>query len=115
VEHTVHVNGRNLIHFAICSYLGLERDSSLINAAKKLHPKLCLISSLGKGFGAYGAVMVFPEEQQKQIIKFTGSSLIFSGPVYPAVLGAAIASADIHLSPEIYTKQAQQKKRMTYF
>ena len=41
--------------------------------------------------------------------------MIFSGPMQPASLGAGIASAEIHLSNEIYGLQEQLQNRITYF
>jgi 7-keto-8-aminopelargonate synthetase-like enzyme len=69
------------------------------------HPKMCFSTSFAKGFGANAAALVFPDEIQKAIVKNTGSTLIFSGPVPPVILAAGIASADIHLSEEIYFRQ----------
>ncbi len=79
------------------------------------HPRMIVTSSLAKGFGSCGGALVFNDEDQKTLIRNCGSSLIFSGPLQPAVLAANIASANIHLSPEIETLQNDLYERMFYF
>jgi len=69
------------------------------------HPKMFVISSLAKGFGTGGSVLVCHDEQVKKKILAAGAPLIFSGPVSPPTLGAIKASARIHLSGEIQRKQ----------
>jgi hypothetical protein len=39
--------------------------------------------------------------------------MIFSGPIQPPMLGAAIASARIHLSPEIVQLQKELQERIS--
>ncbi len=75
-----------------------------------LHPKLVLSTSLAKGFGTGGGVLVLPDKEMKRKILTCGSSYTFSGPIQPPMLGASIASAKIHLTDEIY--QLQHKLRM---
>jgi 7-keto-8-aminopelargonate synthetase-like enzyme len=41
--------------------------------------------------------------------------MIFSGPLQPALLGAAIASARVHLSSEIYQRQRHLMDRIRLF
>jgi 7-keto-8-aminopelargonate synthetase-like enzyme len=41
--------------------------------------------------------------------------MIFSGPLQPALLGAAIASARIHLSGEIHDRQQELRDRIRLF
>ncbi len=62
--------------------------------------------TLGKAFGAGGAALVLPKRDWQRRIQHCGGTVVFTGPVPPAMLGAAIASADIHLSGEIETLQA---------
>ncbi len=80
-----------------------------------LHPKMILAVSLAKAFATGGAVMVFPNEKMKRLVRNCGGPLITSGPLQPATLGAAIASAKIHLSEDIekYQAELQQKIRFT--
>ena len=80
-----------------------------------LHPKAYLITSLNKAFASGGGAMVFPNEDAKELVRNCGGTLMFSGPLQPANLGAGIASAEIHLSEEIYEMQAQLEANIAYF
>jgi 7-keto-8-aminopelargonate synthetase-like enzyme len=72
-----------------------------------IHPRMVVIVSLSKSFGAGGAALVVPDPAIARRIWLTGGTLTFSGPIYPAELGAAVVSADIHLSPEHAERQAR--------
>ena len=63
-----------------------------------LPPRTVMVASLAKAFSAGGAVLVFPDAETARLVRTCGSTLIFSGPLQPALLGAAIASARVHLS-----------------
>lgn len=79
------------------------------------HDKMMMASSLAKGFGTGGAVIICPNQALKDRILLCGAPLMFSGPVAPPTLGAIKASALIHLSPEIYTLQNTLNKLMLTF
>ena len=66
-----------------------------------LHPRMVVAASLAKSFGAGGAALVFADPEEARHVQTCAGTFIFSGPVHPPLLGAAIASADIHLSPEL--------------
>ena len=70
-------------------------------------PRTVMVASLAKAFSAGGAVLVSPDAETARFIRTCGSTLIFSGPLQPALLGAAIASARVHLSTEIHERQRQ--------
>jgi 7-keto-8-aminopelargonate synthetase-like enzyme len=78
-------------------------------------PRTVMVASLAKAFAAGGAVIVPPETETARLIRSCGSTLIFSGPLQPALLGAAIASARIHLSPEIHQRQRTLMDRILRF
>lgn len=80
-----------------------------------LHPKMALITSLNKSFAAAGGALIFPNKKAKKIVRDCGGSMIFSGPIQPPMLGAAIASAKIHLSPEIDELQSDHQNLIKYF
>lgn len=69
------------------------------------HPQFFLTTSLGKGFGAGGGAIICPDEKIKERIAFTAAPLMFTSPTEPGTLGAIMASASIHLSPEITERQ----------
>ena len=53
----------------------------------------------GQGvLGGRRGACVFPDAETARLVRTCGSTLIFSGPLQPALLGAAIASARVHLS-----------------
>src|SRR4051812_31419375 len=71
--------------------------------------------SLAKAFSASGAAIVFPNDDWARMVRTCGSTMIFSGPLQPALLGAGIASARIHLSREIGVRQRALTKRIDLF
>lgn len=80
----------------------------------EIHPKMIVATSLAKAFATGGAVLVFPNKETARKVRTCGGPLITSGPLQPGTLGAAIASADIHLSDEIITMQQELQDRITY-
>lgn len=79
------------------------------------HPKMVLITSLNKSFAAGGSAMIYYNNEIKSLVRNCGSTLMFSGPMQPSQLGAAIASAKIHLSPEITNLQDQLLVKIKHF
>ncbi|WP_242928646.1 GNAT family N-acetyltransferase [Pontibacter vulgaris] len=80
-----------------------------------LYRKMILTANLGKAFGACGGLSLFPNEEWYNKVNNFGGPLTFSVQIEPATLGAAIASAKIHLSNEIYTYQEELQKKISYF
>jgi len=69
--------------------------------------------SFGKGFGVgAGACLVFSDAEHARQVRNCGGPLNFSGPMPPATLGAAIASAKIHLSDEMPLLQEELQQRI---
>lgn len=85
-----------------------------ITSQVALRPQVYLVTSLAKAFGSGGGVLVFQNPEDMRKVRTSGSSFVFSGPLQPAVLGAGIASAKIHLSPEIYSLQEALKEKLNY-
>jgi hypothetical protein len=77
-----------------------------------MHDRLVVAASLNKSFAAAGGALVFPTEELRRRVRTLGGPMIFSGPVQPPMLGAAMASAAIHLSPEIERRQAALQERI---
>jgi 7-keto-8-aminopelargonate synthetase-like enzyme len=80
-----------------------------------LPQNVVLFGTLSKTFGASGAVMVTSDERMHKQVKNFGGPLTFSAQLEPASAAAALASAKIHLSPEIYMMQAELADRTRYF
>jgi 7-keto-8-aminopelargonate synthetase-like enzyme/predicted N-acyltransferase len=75
----------------------------------------CVVAtSLNKSFGAGGGALVFDDPELCRRVRHCGGPMIFTGPIQPPILGAAIASAEIHLSSEIEGLQAELRERVLY-
>jgi len=68
--------------------------------------------SLSKAFGATGGALALPSAELKERVRRCGGPMVFSGPIPPAGLGAALASARLHLEPEFETMQAELSDRI---
>lgn len=90
------------------------RGAGSVLELTSLHPRAVLSTGLGKGFGTGGGVLVLPDREMRNRIQLCGPTMLFSGPLQPAILGAAIASAKIHLTPEIETLQAELRERIDF-
>ena len=77
-----------------------------------LTERIFLAVSLSKSFGAGGGAIVCANETDAQRILLMGGTLAFGGPIHPAVLGAGIASAALHLSPEHEDRQGRLYERI---
>lgn len=89
-----------------------KHGNGYILSEMKMHPKMVLTTSLAKGFGSGGGLVVLPEGEMRRKILTCGSSYTVSGPVQPPMLGASIASAKIHLTDEIYELQNKLKSKI---
>lgn len=92
-----------------------EKGSGFMRSKIPWHDKLFMATSLAKGFGAHGGALVIPNELIKQQLKYTSTSIVFSGPLTPPSIGAVSASADIHLSEEIISLQKLLMSNISYF
>ncbi|MBL0095437.1 MAG: aminotransferase class I/II-fold pyridoxal phosphate-dependent enzyme [Bacteroidetes bacterium] len=92
-----------------------ENGAGYVMSQVPFHKRMYLTTSLGKAFGASGGVMVFPDDEDYRRVHDYGKTSIFSIQVPPPVLGAAVASAKIHLSADIYTMQKQLQDRIKFF
>jgi len=78
------------------------------------HNKMVLATSLNKAFGVGAAVFVFPFEEMVRRVKSLAGTYIFSGSPQIPILAGCIASAQIHLSDEIYVLQERLKEKTKY-
>ena len=70
--------------------------------------------TLAKAFCAGGAVLVFSSDEDRRRVRYCGGPMMFSGPVQPALLGAALASAKLHLRPEFVDLQRGLASRVDH-
>lgn len=68
--------------------------------------------SLNKAFSAAGGALVLPNAEIKTRIRRCGGPMLFSGPIQPPMLGAAVASAKLHLSTAFPAIQGELKARI---
>lgn len=79
-----------------------------------LHERMIVGVSLNKSFAAGGGLMIFPTKDLERKVRNCGGPLIFSGPLQPANLGAAIASVKIHMSAEVEQYQQELWNNIRY-
>ncbi len=80
----------------------------------ELNERTIYISTLAKGFGTMGGIVVFPNNNWYKRVILHGGPLAYSHPIPPPMMGASIASAEIHLSAEIYELQNSLKSKLEY-
>lgn len=76
--------------------------------------KTVYISTLAKGFGTMGGIAVFPNNTLYNKVIMHGGPLAHSHPIPPPMMGASIASAQIHLSSEITELQNKLREKLNY-
>jgi len=79
-----------------------------------MNERMILATSLCKAFASAGACFLFPNEETKQRVRNCGSTLTFSGPIQPPMLGVAVASAKLHLEKGFVEFQNQLKQKIEY-
>lgn len=79
-----------------------------------LHDRMVLITSLNKAFAAGGAVAIIPDPDLSERARTCGGPFIFAGQLQMSALGAGIACANIHLSPEIYELQDDLARKIAF-
>jgi 7-keto-8-aminopelargonate synthetase-like enzyme len=76
------------------------------------YDRVVTVLSLNKAFSAGGGALVFTNEEDRGKVRRCGGPMLFSGPLQPAQLGAAVASARLHLRPEFSVLQRQLADRI---
>ena len=66
----------------------------------ELQERVVVAVGLAKSFGSGGAALFFGDADVADTVRQVGGPMTFSGPIHPPTLGAAVMSAEIHLSPE---------------
>lgn len=68
--------------------------------------------SLNKAFSAAGGVIAVSSREMADRIRRCGGPMLFSGPIQPPMLGAAVGSARLHTSSEFPRLQAELHDRI---
>jgi 7-keto-8-aminopelargonate synthetase-like enzyme len=92
-----------------------SRGAGTVLGRRALHPRMVVVLGLSKSFAAAGGAIVCPDPELAERVLTCGRTLIFSGPIQPAQLGAGIASAKIHLSDELPLLQERLHARIDTF
>ncbi|HVZ34517.1 MAG TPA: aminotransferase class I/II-fold pyridoxal phosphate-dependent enzyme, partial [Polyangiaceae bacterium] len=92
-----------------------RRGAGTVLGRRRLHPRMAVVYGLSKSFAAAGGAIVVPDQTLANRLLTEGRTLIFSGPLQPAQLGAGVASARIHLSAELDLLQGQLNARIEAF
>ena len=95
------------------SILG-EHGKGFVLGDRPIHERMIIASSMAKAFATGGGILVFPNKELARKVRTCGAPFNSSGPLQPATLGAAVASAKIHLTDEIYHLQYELKNRIRY-
>jgi 7-keto-8-aminopelargonate synthetase-like enzyme len=70
--------------------------------------------SLNKAFSAAGGAIVISDRALKRAIRFCGGPMTFSGPIQAPMLGAAVASAKLHLKAEFTDLQTELMDKILF-
>ena len=97
------------------SWKGRNGAGYVMDVLQELPENVLLMGTLSKTFGASGAVVACANKSLFRKIKNFGGPLTFSAQLEPASVAAAIASADIHFSNEIYSLQKDLWQKINYF
>ncbi len=73
----------------------------------RLNDRMVMATSLAKGFGCGGGVLVFGREEWARQVRACGGPMVYSGPIQPPTLGAAIASAGLHVDGTLDAMQEE--------
>ncbi len=94
-------------------WLGLHGGGGVLTHLGQ-HRRVVVALSLNKAFAAAGGALALPEMELKIRIRRCGGAMLFSGPIQPPMLGAALASAQLHLRAEHSATQAELARRIDY-
>jgi 7-keto-8-aminopelargonate synthetase-like enzyme len=78
------------------------------------YDRVIVALSLNKAFSCAGGALALPNADLKTRIRRCGGPMLFSGPIQPPMLGAAVASAKIHLTEAHFRLQQELWDRIDY-
>ncbi|RRJ90765.1 aminotransferase class I/II-fold pyridoxal phosphate-dependent enzyme [Flavobacterium macacae] len=97
------------------SWRGKNGTGYVVDTIGPLPENVVVVGTLSKSFGASGAVLMTPDRALRERIRNFGGPLTFSAQLEPSSVGAAIASATIHLSEEIAVLQHDLAEKIRLF
>lgn len=96
------------------SWAGKHGAGYVMSQLGELRERIVLTGTLSKSFGASGGVVAFGDEQLYEAFRIFGGPQTFSAQLEPSSVAAALASAKIHLSDEIYALQRDLADKVNY-
>lgn len=96
------------------SWAGKHGAGYVMSQLGELRERIILIGTLSKSFGASGSVVAFGDTHLYEAFRIFGGPQTFSAQLEPSSVAAALASAKIHLSDEIYTLQQDLGEKVRY-
>lgn len=93
------------------SWIGMNGKGYVLDKLAS-HERMFVAFGLAKGFGTGGGGVICPSLELKQFVRTCSGTQIFSAPLQPPILGAAVASARIHLSGEFPVMQREIRERI---
>ncbi|MFN5443686.1 MAG: aminotransferase class I/II-fold pyridoxal phosphate-dependent enzyme [Crocinitomicaceae bacterium] len=95
------------------SWSGTNGCGQIYEACLK-NGKTLYMSTMAKGFGVMGGIAVFPDMNWYQKVKIHGGALSYSHPIPPPIMGACIASAELHLNGSINALQNSLHEKLSF-
>jgi 7-keto-8-aminopelargonate synthetase-like enzyme len=92
-----------------------KNGSGYVIGAFGLHEKMIVVESFAKSMVTSGGAIIVPDRIVGEYIKYSGQTMIFSGPVQPPTLAALVACVKLHLSDEIVKLQNELLELIHYF
>ncbi|SDL81395.1 7-keto-8-aminopelargonate synthetase [Catalinimonas alkaloidigena] len=96
------------------SWAGRNGAGYVMSQLGELRERIILVGTLSKSFGASGSVVAFGDEDLYEAFRIFGGPQTFSAQLEPSSVAAALASAKIHLSDEIYELQRDLAEKVAY-
>ena len=93
------------------SWIGKHGRGAALSALSDT-ARVVVTLSLNKAFSAAGCAVVFPNETLLGRVRRCGAPMVFSGPIQPPMLGAALGAAELHLDPSFSELQAELDLRI---
>ena len=97
------------------SVFGEHGEGYVIETYKTLSDKTFLIFSLAKGFGCNGGGIAFPKAEQHKWAKYYGQIYSFSSALPWGMIGAALASLELHRNGTVAQLQKKLKTNINTF
>lgn len=99
------------------SIVGERGEGYVRSQMSEVNPNTVIVATLNKAFGTSGAaIMLGPSAPQVgKILERFGGPLAWSQPMNTAAIGASMASAEIHRTPELAERQARLRANIELF